>query len=36
VDPRTLLREAAQVGWRGQVLFEEEDGGYLARLSPRR
>ena len=36
VDARTLLREAARVGWRGQVLFEEEDGGYLARLSPRR
>lgn len=34
VDPRTLLREAARVGWRGQVLYEEEDGSYLARLSP--
>jgi SAM-dependent methyltransferase len=34
VDARTLLREAAAVGWRGQVLFEEDDGGYLARLSP--
>lgn len=36
VDARTLLREAAAVGWRGQVLFEEEDGSYLARLSPSR
>ena len=36
VDARTLLREAAAAGWRGQVLFEEDDGGYLARLSPRR
>jgi SAM-dependent methyltransferase len=34
VDPRTLLREAAQAGWRGQMLFEEEDGSYLARLGP--
>lgn len=36
VDARTLLREAAAVGWRGQVLFEEDDGGYLARLGPRK
>ena len=36
VDARTLLREAASVGWRGQVLFEEEDGSYLVRLVPRR
>lgn len=34
VDPRTLLRVAAQAGWRGQVLYEEDDGSYLARLSP--
>ncbi len=34
VDPRTLLRVAARAGWRGQVLYEEADGSYLARLSP--
>jgi hypothetical protein len=36
VDPHTLLREARVVGWRGQVLYEEDDGSYLARLSPGR
>ncbi len=36
VDSRTLLREARAVGWRGQVLYEEDDGSYLARLSPER
>ena len=36
VDARTLLREASALGWGGQVLFEEADGNYLARLSPRR
>jgi len=36
VDARTLLREASALGWGGQVLFEEADGNYLVRLSPRR
>jgi len=34
IDSRTLMREAGTAGWRGQVLFHEADGSYLARLVP--
>lgn len=36
VDPVRLMREAARCGWRCQVLYEEEQGRYLARLTPDR
>ncbi len=34
VDSARLRREAAGAGWRCQVLYEEEEGRYLARLTP--
>jgi SAM-dependent methyltransferase len=32
VDPETLDHQAALAGWQSQVVFEDEEGGYLARL----
>jgi SAM-dependent methyltransferase len=32
VDPETLGRYATLAGWHCQVVFEDDDGGYLARL----
>ncbi len=34
VDPGTLRREAARCGWRCQVIYQEQQGRYLARLEP--
>jgi hypothetical protein len=34
VDADTLSDLAASVGWRTEVLVEQEDGRYLARLTP--
>lgn len=33
-DPRTLAEAAAEAGWRSQVVFEDGDGAFLARLTP--
>jgi len=32
VDPETLGRHARWAGWQSQVVFEDGEGGYLARL----
>ncbi|HEX7927143.1 MAG TPA: SAM-dependent methyltransferase, partial [bacterium] len=34
IDPTRLKREAAKAGWRAQVVFNEGEGRYLARLVP--
>jgi hypothetical protein len=36
IDPVRLMREAVRCGWRCQVLYEEAQGRYLARLTPDR
>ena len=33
IDPGTLARHAAHAGWRFDVVFEDGDGAYLARLA---
>jgi SAM-dependent methyltransferase len=33
IDPDSLEREASRAGWRTEVLVQEENGQYLARLS---
>jgi SAM-dependent methyltransferase len=34
VDPETLLRCAHANGWQGQILYQEPEGAFLARLAP--
>jgi hypothetical protein len=34
VDPATLARRATQAGWTCDVIWQEEEDHYLARLSP--
>jgi SAM-dependent methyltransferase len=34
VDPDTLAVVAERAGWRTEILLEEEDGSFLARLTP--
>jgi len=34
VDPETLLRYAHANGWQGQILYQEPEGAFLARLTP--
>ena len=34
VDPETLVFHARKAGWSCQLVMEEEDGNYLARLTP--
>jgi len=34
VDPDTLSEMALNAGWSCQVIFREDDGGYLAQLAP--
>ena len=34
VDPDTLEREARAAGWVCEILMRQEDGEYLARLTP--
>ncbi len=34
VDPETLLRYAQSTGWQGQIIYQEPEGGFLARLTP--
>ncbi len=34
VDPETLLHYAHANGWQGQILYQEPEGAFLARLTP--
>lgn len=34
VDPETLLHYAHANGWQGQILYQEAEGAFLARLTP--
>ncbi len=34
VDPETLLQYAHANGWQGQILYQEPEGSFLARLTP--
>jgi hypothetical protein len=33
VDPETLSREASALGWSTEIVLQETDGNYLARLT---
>ncbi|MEN9221400.1 MAG: class I SAM-dependent methyltransferase [Thermostichus sp. BF3_bins_97] len=34
VDPETLLEYAQAAGWRGQIVYQDPEGAFLARLTP--
>lgn len=34
VDPETLLRHAQATGWQGQIIYQDPEGAFLARLTP--
>jgi hypothetical protein len=34
VDPETLLQCAHANGWQGQIVYQEPEGAFLARLTP--
>ncbi|MCJ2541864.1 class I SAM-dependent methyltransferase [Thermostichus vulcanus] len=34
VDPETLLQHAQSAGWQGQIIYQDPEGAFLARLTP--
>ncbi|MFQ3614960.1 MAG: class I SAM-dependent methyltransferase, partial [Cyanobacteriota bacterium] len=34
VEPETLLQHAQSAGWQGQIIYQDPEGAFLARLTP--